>query len=406
MKAIISLIPPWIRRKVPRGIKDWVRSSWRSHPTLILDIGEPLPRGYLKVTSQPKRALLSYITMPFTLSPDDPRNIQFSNIGIARSIVRVLNELGYIVDVIKWTDTKFLPRRNYDLFIGHGGHNFERITRNLSPETVKIYFSTGCYWQVHNERELARFVDLKRRRGVSPPPDRLITASEEWANSNADGIICLGSEFLTATYPKFPIVLSLNNAAYPDDHYDIATKDFASARQNFLFFAGGGNVHKGLDLLLEVFPQISAHLWICQDIRPDFYEVYRHELEDYPNIHLVRWIPMRSTQFYYLVDTCAYVILPSASEGCVGSVVECMHQGLIPVVSREATIETGNYGITLNTSSIKEITEVVQNLLQRSPEWCEEMSWRTRKIAVMEFSEAAFLQKMKAAVQSVIKRKR
>lgn len=402
MKAVISLIPPSVRRKVPRGIKDWVRSRWRSHPTPIYDIGEPLPRGHLKVTGQPRRALLSYITMPFRLSPDDPRGLQFSNLGIARSIVRALNELGYIVDIVEYTNTKFLPHRHYDLFVGHGGYNFERIAHNLWPDTVKIYFSTGCYWRFHNERELARFADLKRRRGVSLRPDRLITASEEWANGNTNGIICLGNEFVTATYSKFPIVLNLNNAAYPDDHYDIAIKDFAFARQNFLFFAGAGNVHKGLDRLLEVFPRVNAHLWICQDIRPDFYEVYEHELEDYPNIHLVRSVPMRSAQFYYLVDRCAFMIHLSCAEGQPGTVVECMHQGLIPIVSRESNIDTSDYGITLNTSSIEEITEVVQNLLQRPPEWCEEMSWRTRRIAVMEFSEAAFLENMRNAIQYII----
>ncbi len=403
---LIYLVLPWIRHKVPRFIKDWLRTRWQDHPSPVYNIAEASPPSYLKIAGQPKRALLSYITTPFRLSGDDPRSVQFSNIGIARSIVRVLNGLGYIVDVVEWTDARFLPRRDYDLFIGHGGHNFERIAHNLSSDTVKIYFSTGCYWRFHNERELARFADLKRRRGVSLCPDRLITASEEWANSNTNGIICLGNEFIRTTYCKFPVVFSLNNAAYPDDHYDIATKDFAFAHQNFLFFAGDGNVHKGLDQLLEVFPQVNAHLWICQDIRPDFYEVYRHELKDYQNIHLVRSVPMRSTQFYCLVDTCAYVILPSASEGCAGSVVECIHQGLIPVVSRESGIDTSDYGITLNTSSVEEIIEIVQNLLQRPPEWVKEMSSRTRKAAVTDFSENAFLRKMKSAIQAVIKRKR
>lgn len=398
----IGLIPPWIRHKVPRFVKNWLRTRWRSHPTPIYNIGEPPPRGHLKVTDQPKRALLSYITTPFRLPPDDPRNIQFSNIGIARSIVRVLNELGYVVDVVEWKDIKFLPHRHYDLFIGHGGYNFERIARNLSPDTVKIYFSTGCYWQFHNERELARFAALEKRRGVKLSPERLIRASEGWANSNAGGIICLGNEFVRMTYSKFPIVLSLNNAAYPDNHPDVATKDFTLARRNFLFFSGGGNVHKGLDLLLEAFVQVDAHLYICQRISPEFYEVYRHELEDYPNIHLGGWVQMRGLQFYELVDKCAFVIHPSCAEGQPGSVVECMHQGLIPVVSQETTIDTDDFGITLDTCSIEEIVEVIQDLSQRSPEWCEEMSRRTRKAAVTEFSEAAFLRNMRDAIQCVI----
>ena len=405
MKAIISLIPPWVRRKVPRDIKDWVRLRWWAPPTPIYNIGEPSPRGHLKVTGQAKRALLSYITTPFRLSPDDPHDVQFSNIGIARSIVRVLNELGYIVDVIEWTDTKFLPCKHYNLFMGHGGHNFERIARNLSPETVKIYFSTGIYWKESNQREAERFKWLEQRRSVHLPFDRWIICREEYANKSADGIICLGNQAAKNSYSKFPLVINLNNTTYHDGRYERTKKDFASARRNFLFFAGSGNVHKGLDLLLEAFVQTDAHLYICQEISPEFYKVYRHELEDYPNIHLVRSVPMRSPQFYYLVDRCAFVIYPSCAEGQPGSVVECMHQGLIPVLSREANIDTNDYGITLNTCSIEEIIKVAQNLLQQPPEWVKEMSSRTRKAAITDFSENAFLRNMKGAIQVIIKRK-
>jgi len=308
---ISHLIPPWIRRRVPRSVKNWLYSKRRNRPAPIYNIGEPPPRGHLKVTAQPKRALVSYITTPFRLAPDDPRNVMFANSGIARSIVRVLNELGFIVDVVEWSDSKFVPRKHYNLFIGHGGRNFERIACHLPDETIKIYFSTGIYWKEHNRREAERFRWLEQRRGVRLPYDRWITYSEEYANYSADAIICLGNEYAKKTYSQFPLVINLNNAAYPDDHYHRLKKDFASARSNFLFFSGDGNVHKGLDLLLETFVQVDAHLYICQRISPQFYEVYKHELEDYPNIHFIGWLPLRSPQYYELVDKCAFVIYPS-----------------------------------------------------------------------------------------------
>lgn len=400
--AVLHLIPTWVRQRVPRTIKDWLRRRGRSYPVPVYDIGTPPPYGHLAVTDQSKRALLSYLTTPFRLSPDDPRNIHFSNVGIARSIVRVLNELGYIVDVVEWTDTEFLPRRHYDLFIGHGGHTFEHITRNLSPDTVRIYFSTGVYWKEFNQREAERFTWLEQRRGAHLPHDRWIEPSEEYANSSADAIICLGNESAKETYSQFPRVTNLNIASYPDDYYGRSKKDFASARSKFLFFSGGGNVHKGLDLLLEAFVQVDTHLYICQGIRPEFYTVYEHELKDFPTIHLIGMIPMRSSQFYELVDKCAFVIHPSCAEGQPGSVVECMHQGLVPVVSRETNIDTKDFGITLNNCAVEEIIKVVQDLSQRPADWVKEMSLRTRRAAVTEFSEGAFLQNYKDAIQHVI----
>jgi len=403
---VIRLIPPWIRHRVPRFIKDWLRTRWWNAPTPIYDVGEPSPSSHLKLTYRPKRVLLSYITTPFRLSLDDPRNVMFSNIGIARSIARVLNELGYIVDIVEWTDTKFLPCRYYDLFIGHGGCNFEHIARHLPAEMVKVYFSTGLYWKEHNRREEERFRWLEERRGVRLPYDRWIHYSEEYANQTVDGIICLGNKIARESYSKFPLVFNLNNASYPDDCYDRTVKDFASARNNFLFFAGGGNVHKGLDLLLEVFPMVDAHLWVCQRVRPNFFEVYRREFESCKNIHLLGRIAMRGQLFYKLVDKCAYIILPSCSEGCAGSVVECMHHGLIPVVSLESTVETGNYGVAFNTCSIEEIKEVVQDLSHRPPEWCKEVSMRTMQAALTQFSEENFLRNMKNAIQDIVQIKR
>lgn len=395
---INKLIPIWVRQRVPKVIKELVPHRWRSHSVPIYNLGAST---YYDQTDRPKRALLSYITTPFRLPSDDARNIQFSNIGIAHSIVHVLNELGYIIDVVEWTDTRFVPNKKYDLFIGHGGCNFKHIARNLLPHAVKIYFSTGIYWKEHNRRQAERSRLLEERRGVRLRHDRRIYYSEEYANQSADGIICLDSQVAKDSYSKFPFVIQLNNAAYHVTVYDHFKKDFASGRDKFLFFAGSGNVHKGLDILLEAFTHVDAHLYICQHIEPDFYRVYRHELEDFPNIHMVGWIPMRSPRFYELIARCNFVISP-CGEGGGGAIVECMHHGLIPVVIRHTINPSGGCAIELNACSIDEIVKVVQDLSQHSPQWCEEMSRRTRQVAVTEFSEAAFLRNMKAAIEHVI----
>lgn len=405
MNKRIHSVLRWIYRRIPgsvRRISKLVFLRQKFHHTPVYGLWR-LQQGS-EVTKATKRALLSYITLPFRLRANDPLNIQFSNIGIARSIVCVLNELGYIVDVVEYTDTKFIPCRNYHLFIGHGAYNFEGITSKLWPDTVKIYFSAGSYWKFNNEQEMARIAAMRARRGIDYPYERL-DISEEWACSNADVIIALGNDFIRETYGKFPHVITLNNAAYYDNHYEQQRKDFASAKRNFLFFSGGGNVHKGLDILLEAFVQADAHLYICQDINPDFYKAYKHELKNFPNVHLIEWVAMRSPQFYEIVDKCGFLIYPSCADGSPGAVVECMHQGLIPVLSRETGIGTGDYGITLDTCSIDEIVKLVRDLSRRPPRWCEQMSQGTRKVAVTEFSKTAFLGNMKNAIQAVIKRR-
>ena len=113
--------------------------------------------------------------------------------------------------------------------------------------------------------EKKRFDNFYKRHGVRLPPDRHIKHSEEWALNHADGIICLGNSSARDSYAQFPLVIDINNASYPDDHYDCTPKDFEAGRDGFLFFAGPGNIHKGLDLLIEAFTDLAEHLYICQN---------------------------------------------------------------------------------------------------------------------------------------------
>ena len=359
-------------------------------------------RKYLQTdNSEPnknKRALVSYLVRPL-LQP--PQKIRFSNDGIALNIARALNELGYIIDIVNWNDLNFIPEKKYDLFIGHGGKNFESIYKHLNEDVKVIYFSTGCYWKFHNNQEEQRFNDLKLRRGVTLPYDRYIKEPEEFANSVADGIICLGNSHVCETYSKFPVVHHLNNASYFDDYYDKVTKDFEKNRKNFLFFSGSGNVHKGLDLVLEAFSKSDKNLYICTSIDTEFRKVYKHELEDCPNIHYVGFIQMRTEKFYEIMDCCNYVIYPSCSEGSPGSVIDCLQYGLIPIVSKESNIDVQNHGVLLKECSIEEITKVINDVSNKPIDWIREKSLLARNAAITEYSEETFLNDLKNHIEYI-----
>ena len=400
--------------RVKNRLRQWplLVSLWRLLRHTKARLSKPPPKRlyYLVLKrdeTQPltKRAVLSYIVHSFSIPRDDPRFLHHINIWRAKEIVRILNQLSYIVDVVDCKDTGFVPRKKYDLFIGHGGINFEKIVQRLPDSTVKIYFSTGCYWKFHNEQELARFAALSERRGIDLPPDRLIKNSEDRALFDADGIIGIGNSFTRRTYVNFSHVIILNNTVLYDDHYEQSEKNFEKGRKNFLYFAGSGCVHKGLDLLLEAFCGLEEHLWICSHVDQRFAEVYSDELYSHSNIHLIGLIQPRSPQFYDLMDTCNYAILPSCSEGGSQSMVECMNQGLIPVVSPACGLEVGNYGVMLDLCAIEEIRKVVQELSTYSADRCCEISLRARKAAVTNFSESEFSRSMKEAIESIVERK-
>jgi glycosyltransferase involved in cell wall biosynthesis len=360
------------------------------------------PLGEVERKTPTKKALLSYLVDPL-LPPQGKRDTStFSNAGIAQYIPHALNELGYSVDIVNYDNERFKPNTKYDLFIGHAGINFEGIAKKLDPACITIYFSAGTYWKEWNRVETERLAALQKRRGVILPVDRHIEYDEEYANVNADGIICLGNDHAKKTYDKFPHVINVNNAVYPDT-YTPSSKNFGTTRNNFLFFNGPGNVHKGLDLLLEAFAQIEQHLYVRQNIEPAFFNVYNKELTDYPNIHLVPYLKKPSKEFFSMMDTCNFIISPTCAEGQPGAIIECMAHGLIPILSKEANIDTKNFGITLTENSIEEIIQIVKIVSNKPPEWYKSMSDLTMNEIQNYYLPEHFLKNMKNAIDEIVK---
>jgi glycosyltransferase involved in cell wall biosynthesis len=117
-----------------------------------------------------------------------------------------------------------------------------------------------------------------------------------------------------------------------------------------------------------------------------------------PNIHLVGEVGMRSPEFYEVMDKCAFVILPSCSEGQAGSVVEAMNQGLIPIVSKATRLDARAYGVVLETVSIRSIQRVVKKMSVLSPAEVKKLSLKTRTTAQTEHSAAHFRSTLKQLI--------
>ena len=350
----------------------------------------------------PMRALLAYLVHPFSISRKEPRFYRHINVWHAQAIVRVLNKLGYVVDVVDYQDYSFIPQRHYDVFIGHGGINFCKISRCLSAQTVKIYFSTGCYWKFHNKAELNRFASLRKRRGLRLPLDRFIYDSEEKAIKSADGIIGLGNDYTKETYEGFSPVIMLPTTTVADEHLMGLRKDFDNGRHHLLYYAGAGCVHKGLDLLLEAFSKLDEHLWICCKLEKPFGKAYLDELLNRSNIHTVGWIEPRSPTFYQIMNICNFAVLPSCSEGGAQSVVECMNQGLIPIVTTECGLSTEDYGYILTPCTTERIIEIIKGLSSLSSLKCKDLSLKAKNAATTIFSEEMFLQGFERALLSIM----
>jgi glycosyltransferase involved in cell wall biosynthesis len=352
-----------------------------------------------------KRALLIYLVKPFSLEDIDPQLLRHQNSLQCKQIAVLLGEFGYIVDAIDIHDKEFRPATNYHLIISNKV-DLLGMEAYFEDAAVKIYLASVANHWVHNRSLRTRHERLYRRRGCAVEMRRVYPEVMPYV-TKADAIAGFGNDAVTSTWRevfKGPIY-PFNNYGFPETPFSISEKDFALARSQFLFFASGSQVQKGLDLLLEIFPKLpDLHLYICSgfDTEPDFCRCYHKELYLTANIHCIGWIQVNSPEYRALTQKCAYVIHPSCSDGQSGSVVQCMYSGLIPLVTKEAGIDTENFGVTFSDDSLDAIERVIREVSQLPADWHRDHSIRTRKIAEEKYSEDAFLNRWRNILSEVL----
>ena len=180
----------------------------------------------------------------------------------------------------------------------------------------------------------------------------------------ANEIVVLGNEYTmkSFSFSKKPIIRipisSAYECAWPEE------RNFLQAKKKFLWVGSYGMVHKGLDLVLEAFskmPELSLTVCGRPEKEPDFFRFYKKELLHTPNIDFRGWIDMGSHAFLEIAKTHAGVIYPSCSEGGAGSVIHCMHAGMVPICTYESSVDLEDFGTLVKYASVEAVMEAAQS---------------------------------------------
>lgn len=350
-----------------------------------------------------KYVLISYLTDPYFLKTDISRHTH-SNLIECKTVVNFFLNKGYIVDVINWDNNIFIPSRKYAvIFDIH--NNIDRLSNYLPKDTIKVLYATGAHWLFQNLAEYQRLDDLKKRRGLSLIPRRQTPPCQSAEKS--DHLIILGKR---TAYNSF---LYTKKSLHSINLFSILTvqleeeKDFHKSRNNFLWIGNAGLVHKGLDLVLEAFSKLPTHhLYICGNIsdEKDFEDAYYQELYNTPNIHTVGWMDIHSSQFQELLKNCIALVYPSCSEGQSGSVITCMHGGLIPIISEYCGISIQNNGVILEVISIENIRESVRMVSSMDVKELETKTKESRNYILREHTLEKYQKDMNMVLDLIINR--
>ena len=175
-------------------------------------------------------------------------------------------------------------------------------------------------------------------------------------------------------------------------------------RNRYLWFGSAGLVHKGLDVVLEAFAAMpDFHLTVCGPISGEegFTQAFQKELYETDNIDTVGWVDVESQAFIDILNRCVGTIYPSASEGGGGCVITCMHAGLIPLVSREASVDIGDFGVLLKDISVAEVTAAVQGLSALPAQELQRRAQASWQHVRQHHTREAFAQKFKTVIYEI-----
>lgn len=321
-------------------------------------------------TSHPQNALLSYIRAVFSEKEQSNRH---TNRYTTYLIAEILKDCGYNVDVINY-DAEFPGDfSKYNLVIGLG-KSLEQVLmhRPESIGTKVFWFGTGCNPLFSNQATLQRLSDFYLRTGkVIPSSSRYIREDWPLQHEISDWIILHGASFARSTYRQENIS-SVHAPVFIHHTRKKTIAEWNNASLNYLWFGNGGAIHKGLDLVIETFvnlPQLTLHIAGDIEHESEFFNHYRHLFNSGSNIIYHGFVKVDSPEFSDLMQRCAFVIYPSASEGNSPSVLTCMaNGGLIPVVSRNADIDLEGFGIYIGQISLNGVMEAVLMAARMSPE--------------------------------------
>ena len=338
--------------------------------------------------------LLAYIVEPFLLREGEQPSQAHTHHTESLLIAQVFLNLGYNVDVIDYRNESFKPAKPYTFFVS-ARTNFAALADRLNPDCIKIAHMDTAHFLFNNSAAYRRLLELQQRRGITSTSIKEIEYN--YAAEHADYLTVLGNEFTCSTYsyankPIFPLPVPTPNiySASPD-------KDFDRVKNNFLWLGSAGLVHKGLDLVLEVFSGLpDHHLTVCGPLdapeEREFRQAFYHQLYEMPNIHTVGWVDVSSRQFIDITKSCCALVYPSCSEGQAGSVITCLQASLIPLISYESGVNVEEFGIILTDCSHAEIESAIKRISSKSIQDLEEMSRKAHEYARSNHTEEKYLE--------------
>jgi len=322
----ISELRTKLKEKAWQFLKDSLYYQRESEPATLQNIN-------YNCDPDQKKAIICYETKCYFMNLGK-KNIDRTQPFEILKIINTFSHFGYAIDFIDCLDTRALETikdKRYDLIFGFG-ETFYQLT-NLHPSAISILYMTENHPEFSYRQEKKRLDYYYERYGRKLK----ITRSGKYykvyhLQKVYSNVITMGETQLLLNQYNNPYAIFPTGLINPD--YIFRSKDHLKSRKHFLWMGSSGAVHKGLDLLLDVFNhRDDIVLHICGLMEKERKNLFMPRKE---NIFEYGHIDVKSDLFLQLVEKCSFIILPSCSEACSTAITTGMLHGLIPVVMKDA----------------------------------------------------------------------
>jgi len=310
----------------------------------------------------------------------------YNHTGFTHGLIKGLNESGYLVDMAD-PDHPFEFKKEYDLFVGHGG-KCRPFLDQLKPGTPVYQYISGLYWRQFNEESDERYHRFFKKHGVSKVEKHRrsmegLVDGLEYLNERADTLFTIHCPRMCEAYDKYADKFHYTGlGAYIDPLFEgsMEGRQFYVGRKNFIYVGGtSGNLQKGLDLLIEAFAQTpDLHLYIYCKVEEEILAYCREELCS-KNIHYIyhwRFKPFHGKLRRLLRRTNFSVHAP-INIGMGTAFMGTLGVGMIPVGYVDLEDPEGKSVLT-ESWDVNALSQCIRQASERTAEWCEDASLKIR----------------------------
>lgn len=361
-----------------------------------------LPNHIIKRNGR-KWIFVSYITEPFKRRNDVSYFHGHQNHQETLIIEDLINELeiSYVFNHYN-RPINFLWKK-FDVVFGLEP-NF-LVMSNKNPQALKIYYATGAYYKHQNKMIINRTNAFREKHGIDYPYVRLV--SEHDSTEIADYIFQIGSKHTIGTYPEHlrKKIIIIDQTCHVFRSIDLGEKIRKTSKVDFIWFGSTGSILKGLDLVIEFFlqhPHLNLH--IVGPVEEEFMRLYQDKMNQSKNFYTYGFLNVDSNEFRDIANKCAFLIYPSASEGCPGSVLNLQKLGVIPILSKWASNDDiADHGFMLENLTVESIGEAVEWGKKLSDQEIENLIHKNHKYVMDRHSKTNFKSQFKNNIEALLK---